>query len=123
MIRLAGQGSPGVGGGPAGDLYLEVNFNPHARFRVNGRDVHLDGIGAANAKLISSACDGKWARIESLTVKELVEIDGIGEMITAAFVRYFADNAVRKSLDLLMRFLDIEYQYVYLSSRYANRAE
>ena len=42
MIRLAGQGSPGVGGGPAGDLYLEVNFNPHARFRVNGRDVHLD---------------------------------------------------------------------------------
>ena len=25
-IRLAGQGSPGVGGGPAGDLYLEIGF-------------------------------------------------------------------------------------------------
>lgn len=68
----------------------------------------IDGIGAANAKLISSACDGKWARIESLTVEDLVGIDGIGEVMADAFVRYFADNAVRKSLDLLMRFLDID---------------
>ena len=41
MIRLAGQGSPGIGGGAAGDLYLQVSFNPHARFRVVGRDLHL----------------------------------------------------------------------------------
>ncbi len=38
LIRLAGQGSPGIGGGPAGDLLLEVSFRPHRRFRVNGRD-------------------------------------------------------------------------------------
>ena len=29
QIRLAGQGSPGLGGEPAGDLYLEVEFEPH----------------------------------------------------------------------------------------------
>ncbi|NND60608.1 MAG: DnaJ domain-containing protein, partial [Gammaproteobacteria bacterium] len=29
QIRLSGQGSAGVGGGPAGDLYLEVEFKPH----------------------------------------------------------------------------------------------
>ncbi|HEY0845825.1 MAG TPA: DnaJ C-terminal domain-containing protein [Noviherbaspirillum sp.] len=40
MIRLSGQGSPGIGGGPAGDLYLEVHFKPHPRFRVDGRDVY-----------------------------------------------------------------------------------
>jgi curved DNA-binding protein len=39
-IRLAGQGSPGMGGGPAGDLYLEVQFSPDPRFRVEGRDVY-----------------------------------------------------------------------------------
>ena len=39
-IRLAGQGSPGVGGGPAGDLYLEVHFSPDPRYRVEGRDVY-----------------------------------------------------------------------------------
>jgi curved DNA-binding protein len=41
VIRLAGQGAPGLGGGQAGDLLLEVQFNPHARFRAEGRDLHL----------------------------------------------------------------------------------
>jgi curved DNA-binding protein len=40
-IRLAGQGSPGHGGGPAGDLYLEIKFSKHRQFDVDGRDVTL----------------------------------------------------------------------------------
>ncbi len=42
QLRLAGQGSPGFGGGPAGDLYLEIQFAPHPHFRVDGRDVTFD---------------------------------------------------------------------------------
>lgn len=41
-IRLAGQGSPGIGKGTAGDLYLEVRFAPDRLFRVEGRDVYMD---------------------------------------------------------------------------------
>jgi curved DNA-binding protein len=41
QIRLARQGSPGIGGGPAGDLYLEVSFRPHPLFEVEARDVTL----------------------------------------------------------------------------------
>lgn len=41
-IRLAGQGTPGIGRGKAGDLYLEVAFNPHAHFRAEQRDVFLE---------------------------------------------------------------------------------
>ena len=41
QIRLAGQGSPGMGGGPSGDLYLEVNIRPHPRFQLDGRDVTI----------------------------------------------------------------------------------
>jgi curved DNA-binding protein len=41
QIRLAGQGSPGPRGEPAGDLYLEVEFEPHPRFRVDGRDLYV----------------------------------------------------------------------------------
>jgi curved DNA-binding protein len=41
VIRLAGQGAPGMGGAPAGDLLLEVQFKPHPRFRAEGRDLHL----------------------------------------------------------------------------------
>jgi curved DNA-binding protein len=36
MIRLAGQGGAGAGGAPPGDLFLEVAFRPHPRFRVDG---------------------------------------------------------------------------------------
>ncbi len=40
VIRLTGQGAPGVGDAPAGDLYLEVHFEPDPRYRVEGRDVY-----------------------------------------------------------------------------------
>jgi curved DNA-binding protein len=39
QIRLAGQGTPGLGGAPSGDLYLEVALQPHALFTVEGRDI------------------------------------------------------------------------------------
>jgi curved DNA-binding protein len=42
QIRLAGQGGGGFGGGEAGDLYLEVEFNPRSRYRVEGADVYLE---------------------------------------------------------------------------------
>lgn len=41
-LRLAGQGGPGLGDGPAGDLYLDIAFQPHRLYRVDGRDVYLD---------------------------------------------------------------------------------
>ncbi len=41
-LRLSGQGAPGEGGAAAGDLYLEIVFNPHPLFRVDGRDVYVD---------------------------------------------------------------------------------
>jgi curved DNA-binding protein len=42
QIRLSGQGSPGFGGGPAGDLYLEVEFKPHRLYSVEDRDLYLE---------------------------------------------------------------------------------
>ena len=42
LIRLAGQGGPGQGGAPAGDLFLEVHFKPHPRFRIDGAHLVAD---------------------------------------------------------------------------------
>jgi molecular chaperone DnaJ len=39
-IRLAGQGEVGQGGGPAGDLYVEVDELPHETFTRDGADLH-----------------------------------------------------------------------------------
>lgn len=41
VIRLAGQGST-TGGDTPGDLFIEVEFAPHALYRVEGRDLYLD---------------------------------------------------------------------------------
>jgi curved DNA-binding protein len=41
LIRLVGQGSPGMGQGAQGDLYLEIHFKPHPIYRVEGRDLHM----------------------------------------------------------------------------------
>lgn len=42
LIRLTGQGSPGIGKNNAGDLYLEVAFHPHPYFRTDKKDVFLE---------------------------------------------------------------------------------
>jgi len=39
VIRLSGQGHPGGGGGPSGDLLLEVGIRDDARFKLDGRNV------------------------------------------------------------------------------------
>ena len=41
-IRLAGQGSPGQGGGTPGDLYLRVHFAQHPDFRVEESDLYYE---------------------------------------------------------------------------------
>jgi len=39
IMRLRGQGAPGRDGAPPGDLFLEVQVQPHARFEVHGADL------------------------------------------------------------------------------------
>lgn len=41
-LKLSGQGSPGIGAGAAGDLYLEILFKPNAIFRTDARDVYMN---------------------------------------------------------------------------------
>lgn len=41
-IRLAGQGAPGMHNDKPGDLYLEIEFNSHSLFKVEGSDVYLE---------------------------------------------------------------------------------
>jgi curved DNA-binding protein len=41
-IRLAGQGERPAGEGTPGDLFIEVEFQPHPLYRIDGRDLYLD---------------------------------------------------------------------------------
>jgi len=52
QIRLAGEGQPGLNGGPKGNLYLEINVKPHKFFKRRKDDIILDlDINIAQATL------------------------------------------------------------------------
>ena len=42
VLRLAGQGEPGSGGAPPGDLFLRLRLTPDARYRAEGDDLEMD---------------------------------------------------------------------------------
>lgn len=42
VLRLKGKGNPGLNGGEAGDLLIEVSVTPGAGFELKGRDVYLE---------------------------------------------------------------------------------
>ncbi|WP_067432658.1 molecular chaperone DnaJ [Nocardioides jensenii] len=39
-VQLSGQGEVGPGGGPAGDLFVEIHVAPHKTFTRHGNDLH-----------------------------------------------------------------------------------
>lgn len=41
-IRVAGEGQPGIGGGPRGDLYLVISVKPDPQFERKGDDLYTD---------------------------------------------------------------------------------
>ena len=52
QMRLAGEGQPGVNGGPNGNLYIEIKVKQHKFFRRKGNDILLDlNVNIAQATL------------------------------------------------------------------------
>jgi len=51
-IRSAGNGEPGINGGPPGDLYVEIHVKEHPVFQRDGDDLHCEvPIGITTAAL------------------------------------------------------------------------
>jgi len=68
-VRLAGQGEVGPGGGPAGDLYIEINELPHETFTREGSDLHC-----TIAVPMTSAALGSDLVLTTLDGEEKIEI-------------------------------------------------
>src|SRR5690606_20560497 len=66
-LRLSGQGEPGVGGGPRGDLILTFRVRPHRFFRREGLDLYCTvPINVAQATL------GSRVRVRTVDGKHVV---------------------------------------------------
>jgi molecular chaperone DnaJ len=62
-VKLKGMGNAGTGGGPTGDLYIEITVKPHAVFRREDSDLYVDvpltfGEAALGAKIEVPTIDG-----------------------------------------------------------------
>ncbi|MCW2491376.1 MAG: molecular chaperone DnaJ [Pseudonocardiales bacterium] len=68
-IRMTGQGEVGPGGGPAGDLYIEVSEQPHDVFTREGSDLHC-----TVAVPMTAAALGTELQLTTLDSEEKVEI-------------------------------------------------
>ena len=65
-VKLRGMGNAGMGGGPAGDLYIEITVRPHPLFKRKGDDIYLDlpvtfGEAALGARIEIPTMDGTAA--------------------------------------------------------------
>jgi molecular chaperone DnaJ len=62
-VKLKGMGGAGAGGGPAGDLFIEITVKSHSIFKRKGDDIYLDlpvtfGEAALGAKIEVPTIDG-----------------------------------------------------------------
>jgi molecular chaperone DnaJ len=69
-IQLEGEGEVGVGGGPAGDLYVEIVVAQHASFMRRGDDLH-----ARIAVPMTAAALGTTLTLESLDGEQTLEVE------------------------------------------------
>ena len=68
-IQLAGEGEVGPGGGPAGDLYVEIHELPHPIFQRRGDDLHCTVTIPMTAAALGTKCP-----LETLDGLEEVDI-------------------------------------------------
>ncbi|MCX5847056.1 MAG: DnaJ domain-containing protein [Deltaproteobacteria bacterium] len=56
-LRLAGKGTPGVDGGPPGDLYLFINILPHPIFARDGHDLYIEKAISFTQAILGTSID------------------------------------------------------------------
>lgn len=70
----------------------------------------IANIGLANAKMICRHYDYNIEAMMNADAESLSAIDGVGEVIAAAFVNYFQEEKKRKGLEQLLKELDLEIE-------------
>ncbi|MFY9327532.1 MAG: molecular chaperone DnaJ [Georgfuchsia sp.] len=125
-IRLSGEGEPGVNGGPAGDLYVQIHLKEHGVFTRDHDDLHcempigftiaalggeieiptLDGV--ARLKIPAETQSGRVFRLRGKGIKGIRSI-GHGDLMCHVVVETPVNLTTRQK-DLLREFETINEQ-------------
>lgn len=68
----------------------------------------IAGIGKANARLIANHCHNKWEQIQNLTKEELLEIEGIGDVMADSFVAFFQSEEKAQLVAKLLGLVNLD---------------
>lgn len=68
----------------------------------------ISGIGLSNAKMICKALDNDFDKIRKVSREELIEIDGVGEVLADSFVRFFEKENNNHVVDDLLKIIKME---------------
>ncbi|MDX6256256.1 MAG: molecular chaperone DnaJ [Frankiales bacterium] len=91
-IRLTGQGEVGPGGGPAGDLYVEIHERDHPVFTREGSDLHCKV-----TLPMTAAALGTSLKLETLDGEEQVNIKAGTQSATVITLRGHGVPRLRSS--------------------------
>ncbi len=70
----------------------------------------IPGIGTANARVLARHFKGDLDKIREASAEELSGIDGIGEIMAGAIVRYFGSDSSRQVLEQLLPELELDQE-------------
>ena len=68
----------------------------------------IANIGLSNAKMVCKAFSNDFEKIRHASIDELVEIDGVGEIIAESFVKFFANENNNHMVDDLLDIVTLE---------------
>ena len=125
-IRLSGEGEPGVNGGPAGDLYVQIHLKAHGVFTRDHDDLHcempisftiaalggeieiptLDGV--ARLKIPAETQSGKVFRLRGKGIKGIRSV-GYGDLMCHVVVET-PINLTSRQKEMLREFETINQQ-------------
>lgn len=67
----------------------------------------IENIGSVNANAIAEHCEEDFLRIMDITYDELIKINGVGEILAKAVIKYFSDKYKREEVGRLLGELEI----------------
>ncbi len=127
-LRMPGHGDAGIGGGPAGDLYISINVKPHEVFERQGDDVVIDlpisfseaALGckkeipsphghSCRLQIVEGVQSGKIMRVRGEGIPN-VHGQGKGDMLVRLIVETPV-NLSDKQKELLRAFGDLEKEH------------
>lgn len=100
--------TPGFGEKSYNNLIASVEKAREVELPALIYSLGIPNIGVANAKVICKAFRFDIEEIKSATVEQLVEIDGIGQIMAEKFCEYFADKRNVERLNNLLKEVNVK---------------